>query len=127
MSGPTLAAVIVGGAFIAMGVMALLRPAQVLAYFGLHNLTPDLRNEVRAVYGGFGVALGMLLMVTTTSAIGGGVRVAAGISLAGMAGGRVYSWCLERTGHWPVVFALIEIAGAMGLLFELRHAPGVLS
>ena len=57
MSGPTWAAVIVGGAFIAMGVMALLRPAQVLAYFGLHNLTPDLRNEVRAVYGGFGVAL----------------------------------------------------------------------
>ena len=47
---------IVAAGFAAMGLLALARPADVLAQFGVSVETPEGRNEVRAVYGGFGLA-----------------------------------------------------------------------
>ena len=38
-----------------MGVGATAKPAFVMAQFGILDLTPAGRNEVRAVYGGFGI------------------------------------------------------------------------
>ena len=106
-------------AFIAMGLVALARPGHVTSYFGV-TTTPDLRNEVRAVYGGFGLALGGLMLWTLTyRELADGVRVTAAVSLLGMAAGRMVSWCVERTGRMPWVFGAIEIAAGGALLLTV--------
>lgn len=104
--------------FLAMGVFALAVPARVLELFGVTVETPDGRTEVRAVYGGFGVAVGVLLLVALwTESIRDGVFVAVAFALCGMAGGRIASSLLgERPSIWPSwVFFGIELALA-GLL-----------
>ena len=55
-------AMVVAAFFVAMGVLALVAPERILATFGTTGLTVEGRNEVRAVYGGFGVAVGVLLV-----------------------------------------------------------------
>jgi hypothetical protein len=40
-----------------MGVVVLARPASVTQFFGIREIRPDMRNEVRAVYGGFVVVI----------------------------------------------------------------------
>ena len=47
--------------FLGMGIVALWRPALILGLFGTAVTTSEGRNEVRAVYGGYGVAMGVLL------------------------------------------------------------------
>jgi hypothetical protein len=111
---------IVAAGFAAMGLGALARPRDVLAQFGVAVDTAEGRNEVRAVYGGFGLAIAALLAVaalgdpSTTE----GILVTVAIALAGMAGGRVVSGALEPPrGTYPVwVFFLIEVASAAALL-----------
>ena len=61
--------VILGAAalfFLGMGVLALARPAQLVTPFGISLSGPDARLEVCAVYGGFGIAM-PLMMVTARS------------------------------------------------------------
>ena len=48
--------------FLVMGIAALVAPARILAPFGVTVATADGRSEVRAVYGGFGVVTGVLLL-----------------------------------------------------------------
>jgi Domain of unknown function (DUF4345) len=106
--------------FAAMGVYALAAPAAVLATFGVEVGTPDGRAEVRAVYGGFGLAVAALLAVA--AADGGsareGILVAVGFALAGMAAGRVVARLSERpSGFYPVwLFFWVEVVGAALLL-----------
>jgi hypothetical protein len=93
--------------FAAMGVAALVRPTAILAPFGVPVPTADGRNEVRAVYGGFGVAVAALLGVA--AADGGdaaeGIVIAVGIALLGMAAGRLVGGAVERaSGFYPVWF-----------------------
>lgn len=47
-------------AFAAMGAGAIAFPGLVLGQFGIDALTREARNEVRAVYGGFGLAVSAL-------------------------------------------------------------------
>lgn len=116
MSSATFVVAAAALAFIAMGLVALARPAHIMTYFGV-TTTPDLRNEVRAVYGGFGLALGGLMLWTLTyPALADGVRVTAAVSLLGMAAGRIVSWCMERSGLWPWLFGAFEIAAGAALL-----------
>ena len=49
--------------FLGMGVCALVRPQFVVSFVKLVPETADARNEVRAVYGGFGIAIAVLLAV----------------------------------------------------------------
>ncbi len=78
--------------FFVMGGFALARPERILAYFGTPRLTRDGRNEVRAVYGGFGVAIGLILLATLwLPALREGILVTVGVALAGMALGRILS------------------------------------
>jgi hypothetical protein len=111
---------IVAGLFALMGVGALVRPAAVLEPFGVPVESPDGRSEVRAVYGGFGLAVAALLGVAVAS--GGdareGILVAVGVALAGMAAGRLISRGFERpTGFYPVwLFFWAEVVGAAVLL-----------
>ena len=87
--------------FVGMGIVALAAPDRIPAIFGTTGLTAEGRNEVRAVYGGFGVAVGVLLMAAATSpALQPGVYAAVAVSLGGMAAGRLVAAVVERPGHF---------------------------
>lgn len=106
--------------FGAMGVLALARPADVLAQFGVAVETADGRNEVRAVYGGFGLAVAAVLAVAALGdpSTADGIVVAVAVSLLGMAAGRLLSAMRERpTGIHPVwTYFAIEVVSAAALL-----------
>jgi uncharacterized membrane protein YeaQ/YmgE (transglycosylase-associated protein family) len=69
-----------------------------------------MRNEVRAVYGGFGVAIaGLLTASTFYSEVRQGVVLTVAIALFGMAAGRLLSFAIEHSeGHYPMVFLVVE-------------------
>jgi hypothetical protein len=108
----------IAAAFAAMGLAALARPDGIVAFFGTPALTRDGRNEVRAVYGGFGLAVAALLAAAPSHAgIGAGALLAVAVALFGMAGGRIASMLIDGApGRWPWVFMLIELAGGGALL-----------
>jgi len=104
--------------FAAMGLGALARPALVLEQFGVSVATAAGRNEVRAVYGGFGLAVAALLVVAALGdpATAEGMVVAVAFALVGMAAGRLLSAAGERPkGLYPVwaYFAIEVIAAAL--------------
>ena len=108
------AALVIAVFFAVLGIAALVRPALIWAPFGVEPTTPDSRSEVRAVYGGFGLALAALLVLTDDSAeLRDGALVAVAVSLFGMAAGRVFSALFEpRTLlSWPGFFLAVEIGG----------------
>ena len=115
----SVAVVIVAIFFAGMGVAALVKPAFIWAPFGVAPTTPESRNEVRAVYGGFGLAVAVLLIGadSASAAFRDGVLVAVAVALAGMAAGRVLSALVEPRAlfGWPGIFLLVE-AGLAGLL-----------
>lgn len=110
---------IVAAGFAAMGLAALARPASVLAQFGVEVETGDGRNEVSAVYGGFGLAVAALLAAVTfgNDDIREGVVIAVAIGLAGMAAGRLVAVARERPrGAYPVwTYFAIEVVLAIAL------------
>jgi len=101
---------LVGGVavfFLVMGLVALARPEQVVRYFGTLHLSIDGRNEVRAVYGGFGVAVALLLLAAIVlPAIRPGVLLSLAVALLGMAAGRIVSRIVDgAAGFYPWLFA----------------------
>jgi hypothetical protein len=112
--------IIVAVGFALMGLGALVRPAFVLEQFGVAVETPDGRNEVRAVYGGFGLAIGAVLAVAALGdpSTADGIVVAVAVALAGMAAGRLLSALREwPTGLYPVwTYFAIEVASAAALV-----------
>jgi uncharacterized protein DUF4345 len=111
---------IVAAGFALMALAALARPRDILGQFGVAVDTVDGRNEVRAVYGGFGLAVAALLAVAAFGNPGTaeGMVVAVAFALVGMAGGRLVSSALERPRSvYPVwVFFAIEVVSAAALL-----------
>ncbi|WP_039797663.1 DUF4345 family protein [Nocardia araoensis] len=111
--------VIVGVFFLGMGVYALAAPVALIRPFGIRLTEPSARYEVRAVYGGFGLAMAAVLAVAALdlAALRGGIMVAIGAALAGMALGRVVSAVLdERTAFYPTWFyGAVETIGAAAL------------
>lgn len=113
--------IVVAILFAVMGVAALVRPAVIWQPFGIEPTTPGARSEVRAVYGGFGLAIAAVLLFAA-GVIGGGasagvregILIAVAASLLGMAAGRVVSALVEpRTLlSWPGFFLVVELAGA---------------
>ncbi|HSV40604.1 MAG TPA: DUF4345 family protein [Nocardioidaceae bacterium] len=118
-----LAVAVVAVFFAGMGLTALVTPAFVWAPFGVAPTTPESRNEVRAVYGGFGLAVAVLLFVADgrTADFRDGVLVTVAIALFGMAAGRVLSALIEPRAlvGFPGFFLLLE-AGLAGLLLVAR-------
>ena len=106
--------------FFVMGVSALVRPRSVVSFVQLVPGTADARNEVRAVYGGFGIAVSALLVYAANDPdTRSGVLLAVAVALLGMALSRVVSLFIERPGKWPVMFMFMESALA-GLLLWAR-------
>src|SRR5690349_1937811 len=109
---------VVAGFFAVMGVVALARPGFVVGLFVAPAPTRDGRNEVRAVYGGFGRAVAAILVVALRErALRQGVLVCVAAALAGMAAGRVVSFAIDRgAGRMPLLFGAVELALAGMLL-----------
>ncbi|WP_460405953.1 DUF4345 domain-containing protein [Actinophytocola sediminis] len=110
----------VGLFFLGMGGYALAAPAALIRPFRLVADTPESRSEIRAVYGGFGVAIAavLVLAVLLDGEFRRGVQVTVAFALAGMAVGRVLSRVLDRpTAFYPVWFYCGVEAVAAGALF----------
>ncbi|KAI9022378.1 hypothetical protein DFJ74DRAFT_706370 [Hyaloraphidium curvatum] len=110
-----------------MSLLALLRPAEILRPFGGLAPTPDSRTEVRAVYGGFGAAVGWLLLRAAASkdtAPGESkwVLLTVAGSLAGMAAGRVAGVAVEPGQRfYPTWFYVLA---ELGMAASLAKAAG---
>ena len=107
--------------FIGMGALALASPESISRINGTPTLTPAGRNEVRAVYGGFGLAVAAILVLASyTPALRAGILLAVAASLAGMAAGRVLAALVERpTAFYPSWFyCCVETAMAVTLWLQ---------
>src|SRR5690242_9736037 len=94
--------IIVAIGFALMGLAAFARPRTLVAMLGLPAGAADARNEVQAVYGGFGLAMALALIVPNWQPDWqGGIALAVGLALAGMAAGRLIAALRERPGRWP--------------------------
>jgi hypothetical protein len=83
--------------FTAMGIGAIAKPALVTAPFGILELTLAGRNEVRAVYGGFGIFMALALLVALEQPeLRDGILFAVAAALGGMAAGRLVSAVIDR-------------------------------
>lgn len=106
--------------FLLMGVYALAAPAALIRPFGVTLESPTSRSEVRAVYGGFGLAMAAALGYAAFR--GGdlqkGILITVGIALVGMAFGRIVSAIVDkRTPFYPNWFyCTFEAVAGAGLL-----------
>jgi hypothetical protein len=114
---------VVAAGFAGMAILALARPRVVLEQFGVDVATVEGRNEVSAVYGGFGVAVAALLAVAALGepATAEGIVVTVAFALAGMAAGRVFAAMREMPhGAFPVwTYFAIEVVSAAALLLAV--------
>ena len=112
--------IVVGLGFACMGAAALIRPMLVADQFGADAATSDARTEIRAVYGGFGVAMAVLLIVAALQSgdVQDGVALAVGVALGGMAIGRLIGMATERPRRWhpTITFLIIEVVAAVALV-----------
>jgi hypothetical protein len=105
--------------FAFMGLVAIAAPTRVTGQFDIPALSASGRNEVRAVYGGFGLAMaGMLVAALNAPGLRLGIVLAIAAALAGMAGGRLLSAVMDRRiGRFPLMYMGIEAVGATLLAY----------
>jgi hypothetical protein len=105
--------------FLGMGLLALARPDRVVDRFGTDVTTPDGRGEVRAVYGGFGIAIAAVLFWALVAGDAGRwwVPLVVAVATLGMAAGRLMSFALDRTRGSGVAwrYLALELAIAVSL------------
>jgi hypothetical protein len=101
-----------------MGLGAIVSPIRVTRQFDILELTAAGRNEVRSVYGGFGLAMAaMFALALWRPELRGGICLTAAAALSGMAGGRLLSALIDRQiGRYPLFYLCLE-AGVAMLLF----------
>ncbi|BBY20321.1 DUF4345 domain-containing protein [Mycobacterium stomatepiae] len=106
--------------FLGMGVYALAAPAAMIRVFGIVLPGRESRSEVRAVYGGFGLAIAGVLAFAAfkSGSLRTGIMITVGLALAGMAFGRIVSAVIDgRTPFYPNWFyCIVESFGAAALL-----------
>jgi len=115
----TVAPALAGLFYLALGLAALARPATLLAGFGLAAEGVDARNEVRAVYGGFPLAVaGLVVWSMSGGAHAAGILLALAVTSFGMALGRLMSAVIDRRiGRLPTLFVAVELV--LGLLLAV--------
>ncbi|NUR98391.1 MAG: DUF4345 domain-containing protein [Kribbellaceae bacterium] len=119
MPYPVAMVAIVGVAvfFAGMGVYGLVAPGALVRPFGVVVDGANARGEVRAVYGGFGVAVaGLLTVAAFDDGIRRGAVIAVAVALAGMAAGRLAGCLVERPrGFYPnwLYFGVEVVLGAV--------------
>ncbi|GGS54041.1 DUF4345 family protein [Actinokineospora fastidiosa] len=107
--------------FLGMGLYALAAPAALAKPFGIAVDAPESRSEIRAVYGGFGLAIATVLITALfLHDLRTGVVVTVGAALAGMALGRLVSRLTDTpTRFYPVWFYFGVEAITAALLFAV--------
>ncbi|WP_231951358.1 DUF4345 family protein [Nocardia terpenica] len=112
--------IVAATAFLGMGVYALWAPDALVRPFGIRLGGATGRYEVRAVYGGFGIAMAAILAVAAChpGSWRSGIVVTVAAALGGMAVGRIASAALDdRTALYPNWFyCIVEAAAAAALL-----------
>jgi hypothetical protein len=107
---------VVAALFALMGIAAFVDPQGLLRRLDLPATTATARNEVQAVYGGFGLAMAaMLLSPYAWPALHAGVGCTIAAALAGMAAGRAIAALREGITRWPLLFFALEALGAVAL------------
>jgi hypothetical protein len=105
--------------FLGMGIYALAAPAALVRPFGTTLGGAAARSEVRAVYGGFGLAIAGVLAYAAVAdgEFRRGILITVAAALAGMAFGRVVAAALgDRTSFYPNWFyGLVEAVAAAAL------------
>ena len=108
--------------FLGMGIYALAAPAALVRPFGITLGESASRSEIRAVYGGFGLAIAGVLAYAVVAAgeVRAGILITVGAALAGMAFGRVVSAVIDdRTAFYPNWFYCLVEAIAAAALFAI--------
>lgn len=116
------AAVIVVAAvfFAGMGVYALAAPGRLVGPFDVALGSATARSEVRAVYGGFGLAIAAVLVFALVEpAFRSGIVTTVAAALAGMASGRAVSALDGRTPFYPNWFYFLVESVAAAALFTV--------
>ena len=105
--------------YLALGLAALARPGTLLAGLGLAAEGVDARNEVRAIYGGFPLAVaGLVVWSMSGGAHAAGILLALAVTSLGMALGRLMSAVIDRRiGRLPTLFVAVELV--LGLLLAV--------
>jgi uncharacterized membrane protein len=107
---------IVAALFALMGLAAFIAPQELLRRLDLPATTATARNEVQAVYGGFGIAMAVVLLLPYEfPALRNGIGCTVASALAGMAAGRVIAALREGITRWPLLFFTLEALGAAAL------------
>ncbi len=111
---------LVGALFAVRGLLALSWPARFARPFGLQVFDRDGRNEVRAVYGGFSIAMAAMCgYALFHPELRVGILLTLAAALFGIAIGRMVSALVDR-GAGPVSWAaMIGESAVAALLFEL--------
>jgi hypothetical protein len=116
--------VVIAVFFLGMGIYALAAPAALVRPFGISLAQPTSRSEVRAVYGGFGLAIAAVLAYAAwqPGEARTGIVITVGAALVGMAFGRIVSAVVDsRTSFYPNWFyCLVEIVAAAALFAFAR-------
>ncbi|VEG44126.1 Uncharacterised protein [Mycolicibacterium flavescens] len=112
--------------FAGMGIYALAAPEALVRPFGTTLGGAAARAEVRAVYGGFGVAVAGVLAyaVVDDGALRTGAVFTVGAALAGMAFGRLVSAVVDRrTSFYPnwFYFLVEALAAAALMVISVRY------
>ena len=121
----TIVAIVIAGLYFLMGYKALADPTSVAAIFDVQEISPAMKNEYGAVYGGFGFAFGLSLLVAhfRKGLVGTGVILSLGILTLGMAVGRMVSFCfIQPDNRYPLIFMCVEIViGSVLVGFSVRR------
>jgi hypothetical protein len=112
---------LVSSFFALMGVAALAAPAKFVSYLGSQIVRDEGRNEVRAVYGGFGLAIaGSLVWAASRPDVREGYFLCLIAACLGMAGGRVFSLIVDRSLSPTMAVAMaVEATLAVLLMVSL--------
>jgi hypothetical protein len=108
--------------FLGMGGYALAAPTAIVRPFGITLGEAASRSEVRAVYGGFGLAIAGVLAYAAVAGddVRKGILITVAAALAGMAFGRLASAVVDsRTAFYPNWFYCLVEAVAAAALFVI--------
>jgi hypothetical protein len=107
--------------FLLMGIVGLVNPTRITSYFKVPVITSDMRNEIRAVYGGFGIAMAAALAgAVQYEEYRVGILATISTALLGMACGRIVSFAIERdVGKYPYIYLCVELVMGGSLAYVL--------
>ncbi len=119
---PTITLLITSAIYAGFAVWLGLRPAALLAAFGIESTTPQMLTEIRAFYGGIELAIAVvMLLLWRRGDIFAGLLIG-GLPLAGSASGRCVGLVLDGFSTLHASLAAIE---AMGCIFCLAGCLAV--